>query len=199
MFWRKKPSSPASLNESDVYKGSAEVEHRGVRGVNVGSEKHYSGSSTPQHSSEALRGQEGLEKGVVPMTTKSSEYPSSSVAGAPLLSSSASPKHMMDIGERDLEQLTGDDIQDLLFDMKACRTHPNQEKCQVLEKAMRYLLEQQRFSDVIGACPPSVLRAARSAVKEEDYLIARRLFSEKLSLLYGVLPFLPLSLLKSDE
>lgn len=168
-------------------------------GVNVDSEKHYGGSSTPSHPSEESREGKGCEKGATFMTTKRSERHSSSLAAAPLASSSASQKHMMCVGERDLEQLTRDDIHDLLSDMDACRTYPNQKKCQVLEKAMRYLLEQQRFSDVIGACPPSVFRAARSAVKEEDYLIARRLFSEKLSLLYGVLPFLSLSLLKSDE
>lgn len=119
-----------------------------------------------------------------------------------LTSSSAKEKHLSLVGKKDLEGLTEKDIRDLLCNIQRCQKKDEEgEKraCAVLTMAMTHLLEGQRFSDVISGCPPSVFRAARSCVELGHHLTARRLFSEKLSRLYGVLPFIPLSLLSEVE
>lgn len=117
-----------------------------------------------------------------------------------LFTLSAQQKHVEAVKEEDLEGITEKDIQDLLYDMKQCCQRDSQHPtCQTMKKAMRYLLEGQRFAEVMNACPPSVLRVARSSVEKEHHAVVRRLFSEKLSLLYAVLPFIPTSYLYENK
>eukprot|EP00796_Vickermania_ingenoplastis_P009130 gene9130-6417_t len=64
-----------------------------------------------------------------------------------------------------------------------------------LQQAARVMLQQHRFPDVIDACSPSVLHAAMGKTDETSRQRVRPLLTEKLGLLFSVVPFMPLYLL----
>lgn len=98
--------------------------------------------------------------------------------------SSAAPSltaQLLSVTESDLEQVRPEEVAALIQTLTPLE----------LEQAMRMMLENQRFGEVMHACPPSTLREARGEVTNAYKLLLRPIFSEKLSLLYGVLPFIP--------
>lgn len=107
--------------------------------------------------------------------------PTSSPSLRPTIAVPVTGAQLLSVTEADLEQVRPEEVSALLQTLTPLE----------LEQSLRIMLEYQRFGDVMNACPPSTLREARAQVTNAHKLVLRPIFSEKLSLLYGVLPFIP--------
>lgn len=98
---------------------------------------------------------------------------------------------------RKLQAVTSNDLASVtLQDVLSLKDFHGDVNPDELKNAMKIMLENQRFSEVLDFCPSNSFNEACKQVEASHKMILRPMLLEKLTLLYGVLPFIPSSLVK---